>query len=90
MLMDRLAGNKRSFDTGGVGLRDSPEVSSGASAAPGLSAHTRRGSLGRPGSEESAVGQNAGGFDLSDTRKVHLRSLTEFQCIQRGIYHRVA
>ena len=41
--MAQLAWSKRSFDTGGVGLRDSPEVFAGASAALGRFAHEVRG-----------------------------------------------
>ena len=54
MLMAQLAWSKRSFDTGGVGLRDSPEVFAGASAALGLSAHTKREDLETLSSDENS------------------------------------
>jgi hypothetical protein len=61
--MDRLAGNKRSFDTGGVGLRDSPEVFAGASAALGLSVHTKREDLETLSSEENSEVRKPGVTD---------------------------
>ena len=61
--MDRLAGNKRSFDTGGVGLRDSPEVFAGARAAEGLFAHTKREDLETLSSEENSEVRKPGVTD---------------------------